>query len=195
MRLNALHIGLAFLLGCILTYFLTKKSLWSEGFADASGSTKPVCNSCGTEWPCKDHDGPGATGFPVCPPMPDMSKYVLKSSIPPCASMPNLKDYMLKTECPPAPDLSQYVLKASVPAPQPVLVDTSKCGEKGGDCPPCPRPRCPQVQCPPPTVCPACPPCPRATCPQTVVKCKAEESDNSPVRPFLAPLSHMFGSA
>jgi hypothetical protein len=123
-----------------------------------------------------------------CPPVPDMSKYVLKSSIPPCPTCPDLSNYMLKTECPPVPDLSQYVLKSSIPKPQPIIVDTSLDGGKCGECPPCPRPRCPEIKCPPPAVCPACPPCPRASCPQTTVKCKAEEVDPSPVRPFLAPM-------
>lgn len=121
---------------------------------------------------------------------PDMSKYVLKSSIPPCPSMPDLTNYMLKTECPPVPDMSHYVLKSSVPKQQPIIIDTSADAKaKCGDCPPCPRPRCPQVKCPPPTVCPAAAPCPRAVCPQTTVKCRAEEADVSPVRPFLAPLN------
>jgi len=120
---------------------------------------------------------------------PDMSKYVLKTSIPPCPSTPDLTNYMLKTECPPVPDMSQYVLKSSVPKQQPIIIDTSAdVKAKCGDCPPCPRPRCPEVKCPPPTVCPAAAPCPRAVCPQTTVKCRAEEADVSPVRPFLAPL-------
>lgn len=120
---------------------------------------------------------------------PDMSKYVLKTSIPPCPSMPDLTNYMLKTECPPVPDMSQYVLKSSIPKQQPIIIDTSAdVKAKCGDCPPCPRPRCPEVKCPPPTVCPAAAPCPRAVCPQTTVKCRAEDADVSPVRPFLAPL-------
>ena len=102
---------------------------------------------------------------------------------------PDMSNYMLKTECPPVPDLSQYVLKSSIPPPQPIIIDTSADTEKKcGDCPPCPRPRCPEIKCPPPTVCPACPPCARASCPQTVVKCRAEDSDTQ-VRPFLSPLS------
>jgi len=109
----------------------------------------------------------------------------------------DMSNYMLKTECPPVPDLAQYVLKSSIPPAQPIIIDTSAdMGKKCGDCPPCPRPRCPEIKCPPPTVCPACPPCARASCPQTVVKCKAEDRDDSPVRPFLAPLSGpSFGSS
>jgi hypothetical protein len=125
----------------------------------------------------------------MCPPIPDMSRYVLKSSIPPCPPMPDMSNYMLKTECPPVPDLSQYVLKSSIPKQQPIIVDTSADNQaKCGECPPCPRPRCPEVKCPAPTVCPAPAPCPRAVCPQTTVKCRAEEANTSPVRPFLAPL-------
>jgi hypothetical protein len=134
-----------------------------------------TCNSCGQA---------------TCPAMPDMSKYTLKSSIPPPVNCPDMSQYMLKTQCPPVPDLSQYVLKSSVPTPEPIIVDTSSCNKgECGECPPCPRPRCPDVKCPPPTVCPACPPCQRQTCPQTTVKCKAEETPDTPVRPYLSPLN------
>ena len=109
-------------------------------------------------------------------------------------SCPDLSNYMLKTECPPVPDLSQYVLKSSIPAQQPIIIDTSAdAASKCGECPPCPRPRCPEIKCPPPAVCPTPAPCPRPTCPETVVKCKATEVDNSPVRPFMAPLGFGFG--
>jgi len=122
---------------------------------------------------------------------PDLSKYILKSQVPVCnkVSSPEMTNYMLKTECPPVPDLSKYVLKSSIPKPQPVIIDNSKCKGDAGECPPCPRPRCPVVKCPPPTKCPTPAPCPRAVCPPTVVKCKSEESTQSTVRPFLAPLN------
>ena len=121
---------------------------------------------------------------------PDMSKYVLKTSLPPCPAVPDLTNYMLKTECPPVPDMSQYVLKSSVPKQQPIIIDTSvdskaKCGE----CPPCPRPRCPEVKCAEPAKCAPCAPCARPTCPPPVIKCKAQEISQSTVRPYLAPLS------
>ena len=164
MRLSKIHtLGIAFLLGVLVTYFVLSRS--TEGYQNSSNH--------------------------------DMSKYVLKSSLPPCPTVPDLTNYMLKTECPPVPDMSQYVLKSSVPKQQPIIIDTSVDSKaKCGDCPPCPRPRCPQVKCPPPTVCPAAAPCPRAVCPQTTVKCRAEEADVSPVRPFLAPLSvNGFGQA
>jgi hypothetical protein len=170
MRLsNTQSLLAAFGLGVVVTWVILQKRY--EGFQDAA------CPPMNPNVP----DG--------CPPIPDMSKYVLKTSIPPCPTCPDMSNYMLKTECPPAPDLSQYVLKASIPKPQPIIIDTSKDAQrKCGDCPPCPRPRCPEVKCPPPTVCPACPPCPRQSCPSTTVKCRAEESDPAPVRPFLAPL-------
>jgi len=134
MRLTEMHCMLAFLLGCVVTYVITKRN---EGFQGG----------------------------------PDMSMY------------------MLKTECPPVPDLSQYVLKSSIPKPQPVIIDNSQCKKDAGECPPCPRPRCPEVKCPPPTKCAPPAPCPRPVCPPTVVKCKSEETSQSTVRPFLAPLS------
>lgn len=164
---------LAFLVGCVFMYVVLKMfGGLQEGFA------LPQCADC-----------PGAGNGGDCPPVPDLSQYVLKTSIPPCPAAPDMQNYMLKSECPPVPDLSQYVMKSSVPKQQPIIIDTSEDRKaKCGDCPPCPRPRCPEVRCPPPTVCPAPPPCPRAVCPQTKVKCKSEEVDSSPVRPFLAPL-------
>jgi hypothetical protein len=149
----------------------------------------PTCSACFKQFPC------GCAGSrPMCPPCPpcrepDLSKYVLKSTVPPCPPQPDLSKYMLKTECPPVPDLSNYVLKSSVPKPQPVLLDCSKCNKPSGECPPCPRPRCPEVKCPAPTKCPPPAPCPRQTCPPTVVKCKAEDAPVQQVRPYLAPLS------
>jgi hypothetical protein len=122
---------------------------------------------------------------------PDLSKYILKSQVPSCSKSrgPDMTDYMLKTECPPVPDLSKYILKSSIPKPQPVIIDNSKCKAETGECPPCPRPRCPIVKCPPPTKCPTPAPCPRPVCPETVVKCKSEELVQPTVRPFLAPLN------
>ena len=129
MRLQSTQsIGLAFLLGCALMYVLLQRFPRSrEGFEDNSRC------SCGAALPPSN-----------CPPVPDLSKYVLKTSIPPCAPKPDMDNYMLKSECPPTPDLSQYVLKTSIPKQQPIIIDTSeerkaKCGE----CPPCPRPPCP----------------------------------------------------
>lgn len=160
----------------------------TEGFEDS-----PVCSRCG-ERPCK----------PTCPPVapcprvqePDLSKYVLKSQIPAPRPNPDLSNYMLKTECPPVPDLSKYVLKSSIPKPQPVIIDNSMCKKDAGECPPCPRPRCPVVKCPAPTVCPKPADCPRQVCPPTVVKCKSEEAVAQNVRPYLSPISMTgFGKA
>ncbi len=186
MRLSGNYMILAaFVLGCAVTYVLCNAQ--KEGF-QAGGNMGPSCSDCGGKWPCPDH-GNGAGAKPICPPMPDMSKYVLKSSVPPCPGCPDMRNYMLKSECPPVPDMSQYVLKSSIPKQQPIIIDTSAdVKAKCGDCPPCPRPRCPEVKCPPPAVCPACPPCPRAKCPETVAKCRAEATASSPIRPFLAPL-------
>jgi hypothetical protein len=170
-------------LGVVIGYVLSN-SMKSEGFQSAANAatTDHTCNNCGYT-------------MPSCPPMPDMAKYVLKTSVPPCAQCPDMSSYMLKTECPSAPDLSQYVLKSSVPKPEPVIIDSSACKKDCGSCPPCPRPRCPEVKCPPPVSCPACPPCPRAKCPEKTIKCKAEDRDSNTVRPYLTPLSSMFGSS
>lgn len=63
---------------------------------------------------------------PPCPRMcPDMSKYVLKTSIPPCPEPKVDRDvYMLKSKCK-QPDMSKYVLKSSLPS------------YKAPPCPPC----------------------------------------------------------
>ena len=187
----------------------------NEGFSDARpcnkcnlpkpmcGCKKPKdsCNSCG-----KPKNTCGCPSVSKCAPVapcprvmePDLSKYILKSQIPTCnrAQTPEMTNYMLKTECPPVPDLSKYILKSSIPKPQPVIIDNSKCKAESGECPPCPRPRCPVVKCPAPTKCPPPAPCPRPVCPPTVVKCKSEESTQPTVRPFLAPLNMAgFGSS
>lgn len=166
-----------------------------EGFQSGS----PVCGKCQTSYPCgcQKPELKCPTTAP-CPPCrePDMSKYILKSQVPPCPTGPDLSQYMLKTECPPVPDLSKYVLKSSIPRPQPVIIDNSSCKKDAGECPPCPRPRCPEVKCPPPTKCAPPAPCPRPVCPPTVVKCKSEEQAVPTVRPFLAPLNQqIFGAS
>jgi len=180
-----------------------------EGFEDSPGSK---CNRCGAPRPCgcvkkpADTCGSGSsssscpTPAPVapCPRTiePDLSKYVLKSSIPPPRQMPDLSNYMLKSECPPTVDLSKYVLRSSIPKPQPVIIDNSSCKKDAGECPRCPVARCPIVKCPPPVKCDPPPPCMRAVCPKTVVKCKSEEQTQDTIRPFLAPLNmNGFGSA
>jgi hypothetical protein len=127
---------------------------------------------------------PGTPATSPCP-MPDPTKYVLKSTVPPCPPMPDMSRYMLKTECPAQPDMSKYVLKSSVPKCPPCISTCSKpC--KIGECPPCPRPRCPTPNCPDPKPCPACPPVQVAPCPEPRVQCKAAYEPQSTVRPMLA---------
>ena len=163
---------LIFAVGLLIGIYVPKW-IQSEGFQDADDNPRrSICPAC-----------------PECK-QPNMSKYVLKSSIPPCPAVPDMSNYILKSECPPVPDLSNYVLKSSVPKQQPVVLDCSKCQKPKGECPPCPRARCPDIKCPEPTKCPQCAPCPRQSCPPAVVKCKAENVvDDSLVRPYLAPLS------
>ena len=183
---------LIFGVGMGMGKYLGGSSLGAEGFTASSLSGVPICAECEKQADsCKCT--PKGMARLICPPCrdPDMSKYVLKSSIPPCPSCPDMTNYMLKTECPPVPDLSKYVLKSSVPTPQPVIMDCSKCAKPKGECPPCPRPRCPEVRCAEPTKCPPPAPCPRLTCPQPVVKCRTEEPVQNSIRPFLAPLSTM----
>jgi len=118
-------------------------------------------------------------------PVPDPTKYVLKSTVPPCPPMPDMTRYMLKTECPAQPDMSKYVLKSSVPKCPPCIAGCTKpC--KIGECPPCPRPRCPVTKCPDPKPCPACPPVQVAACPEPNVQCKAQYEPSNQVRPMLA---------
>jgi len=180
-----LLLGVGIGAGFMRTVFARK-----EGFQSGSGA----CNICGGNRPCGCRGiGPsvGGGGFTLGSTvnMPDMTKYVLKSTIPPCPQCPDMSEYMLKSECPPVPDLSKYILKSSIPKPQPIIIDSSACQKQCGECPPCPRPRCPEVKCPPPTKCAPPAPCPRPVCPPTQVKCKAEEAPSSSVRPYLAPLS------
>ena len=162
-----------------------------EGFSQHSD-----CDVCGKPLPCGCDSESSSIVKPApvapCPRTmePDLSKYILKSQVPSTNSLlPDMSNYMLKTECPPVPDLSRYVLKSSIPKPQPVIIDNSNCKKDAGECPPCPRPRCPTVKCPEPTKCPPPAPCPRPVCPPSVVKCKTEEAVNNNVRPFLAPLN------
>ena len=179
LALAVLILGVGFGLG----KYVGGRSL--EGFKNGK------CGECGNSKPCGCVPKNTKTSQLTCPPcqQPDMSKYVLKATVPPCGECPDMSAYMLKTECPPVPDLSKYVLKSSIPRQQPVIIDNSSCTKEAGECPPCPRPRCPEVKCPSPTVCPPQAPCPRPVCPQTTVKCKAEETSDDTVRPFLAPLS------
>ena len=184
LALAVLVLGVGFNLG---RYF-GGRSL--EGFTQEGMSGIPTCSSC-NKTQSKCGCTPKGMARLICPPCkaPDLSKYVLKSSIPPCPVLPELSNYMLKTECPPVPDLSKYVLKASIPKQQPVIIDNSACTKDAGECPPCPRPRCPTMNCPPQVACPAPAPCPRQVCPTTTVKCKADPKYTDTVRPYLSPLN------
>ena len=193
MTMSVFHVVGIFIVGLAIGLYMNKL-VPMEGFNNYGGN----CDTCGNQSPCGcQKPRPSRPICPACPDckQPDMSRYVLKSSIPPCPAVPDMSNYILKSECPPVPDLSNYVLKSSIPKQKPVILDCSKCQKPKGECPPCPRPRCPDVTCPPPTKCPACAPCPRPSCPPAVVKCKAEEllpdgDSGSLVRPYLSPLSY-----
>lgn len=181
--MSSIHMLGIFIIGLAIGLYISRRN---EGFENYGR-----CDSCGKESPCNCQKPSPRPICPACPDckQPDMNKYVLKSTIPPCQAVPDMSNYILKSECPPVPDLSNYVLKSSIPKQNPVILDCSKCQKPSGECPPCPRPRCPEVKCPPQVKCPACAPCPRQTCPAPVVKCKAETEYDSVVRPYLAPLS------
>jgi hypothetical protein len=193
-KLNgAILLVVTLLIGGVIGFTIARGGVLAEGFATSGPA--PLCTKCNKgSGAC----GCGAASRLICPPCPspDLSKYVLKSSVPPCPTVPDLSNYMLKTECPPVPDLSKYVLKSSIPRQQPVIIDNSSCKDGAGACPPCPRPRCPEVKCPPAPACPTCAPCPRPVCPPQQVKCTATDTTQSTVRPFLAPLNFAtFGGA
>lgn len=199
---GVLLIGIA--IGIVLVYAVrslnakTVKTINTiDGFASGDGD----CDRCKKARPCGCPPVPAAAapccgrpkpcgcppnGLPNCPacPLPDPSKWVLKSTVPACPPLPDMSKYMLKTECPPLPDMSKYVLKSSVPKCPPCISTCSKpC--KIGECPPCPRPRCPVVKCPEPKACPACPVASCAPCPEPNIQCKADYQ-NYNVRPMLA---------
>lgn len=200
MKFTPIHVFLIGLVALFLGGAATAGFMYRVGGAEgllvrvggAEGFRSPACCLCGSTSRCGCRKSACASKSQE----PDLSKYILKSQVPPPRPLPDMSNYMRKTECPPVPDLSKYVLKSSIPKPQPVIIDNSSCRKDAGECPPCPRPRCPMVKCPPPTVCPKPADCPRQVCPKTVVKCKSEEENNSVVRPFLAPLNMSgFGSA
>jgi hypothetical protein len=182
MKLGIIHLIIILMIGVGLGMVIKRKQY--EGF-DNSGSV-PNCTSCGKQSPC---GCPAPKPVCVCAPCKevDMSKYVLKSTVPPCPDI-DLTQYVKKTDIPPCPNLDNYVLKSSVPKQSPVILDCSKCNKPKGECPPCPRPRCPPANCPIPKPCPVPAPCPRPICPPAVVKCKAE-NPVSDIKPFMAPLN------
>jgi hypothetical protein len=180
------------LVGIILGYLLSQTKI-GEAFVDV---TQVDCNVCRKPRKhCRCPLGPG--GEPPIPdqntcPQVDWSKYVLKASIPPCPPQPDLSKYMLKSECPAPPDMSKYILKSAVP-PCPPCISTCNKPCKIGECPPCPRPRCPVVQCPEPKACPPCAAVEPPRCPEPKVSCKANYEPDEPwlVRPLLSSISNL----
>ena len=190
---GALVVGL--IIGAVLMHF-QMKAKGAEHFVDVTQTDCEVCQR-------KPRDccasGCGGCRRPVgdpddhrrCPSI-DWSKYVLRASVPPCPPQPDMSKYMLKTECPAPPDMSKYILKSAVP-PCPPCISTCNKPCKIGECPPCPRPRCPTVECPPPKECPPCAPVEPPRCPEPKVTCKADYKPEEPwmVRPLLASISPM----
>ena len=165
----------------------------TEAFIDITQTTCSSCSrprrECGCERKEKDCSK-DANGKCIKCPQVDWSKYVLKASIPPCPAQPDMSRYMLKSECPAPPDMSRYILKSAVPSCPPCISTCNKpC--KIGDCPPCPRPRCPVVTCPEPKACAPCAPVEPPRCPEPSVSCKANYEPDDPwlVRPLLASIS------
>lgn len=177
-------------IGILLTLVATALLKRKEGFVDVSQSTCTVCRRR-RPCPCDNPDSCDREDRNKCPQI-DWSKYVLKASIPPCPPQPDMGRYMLKTECPAPPDMSQYILKSAVP-PCPPCISTCNKPCKIGECPPCPRPRCPVVQCPEQKPCPPCAPVEPPRCPEPKVTCKTRYEPEEPwlVRPMLATISGM----
>ena len=162
-----------------------------EGFVNV---TERNCNVCKNPVPSCNcvPNRPPAPPCDRCPKI-DWSKYILKASIPPCLPQPDMSRYMLKSDCPAPPDMSRYILKSAVP-PCPPCISTCNKPCKIGECPPCPRPRCPVVTCPEPKSCAPCAVVEPPRCPDPKVSCKADyQPDNEPwmVRPLLASISGM----
>jgi hypothetical protein len=185
-KVNIIVLILGAILAVIVGFSIGKRNRRVEQFANHE-----VCDRCNHPRPCPcPQPKPERPVCPPCPncPEPDPSKWVLKATVPPCPPMPDMSKYMLKTECPPLPDMSKYVLKSSVPKCPPCISTCSKpC--KIGECPPCPRSRCATVNCPEPKACPACPAAMCAPCPEPSIKCKANYEPSTPVRPMLASTS------
>ena len=186
-------------LGLIIGSLLGGKG-FTERFVDVTQEDCTVCRrsrrDCCSSGGCGGCNGPSSGGHDdrdrnKCPSI-DWSKYVLKASIPPCPPQPDMSRYMLKTECPAPPDLSKYVLKSAVP-PCPPCISTCNKPCKIGECPPCPRPRCPVVECPKPKECAPCAAVEPPRCPEPHVTCKADYKPEEPwmVRPLLASISPM----
>lgn len=100
----------------------TTQATTSPSSAPKSCPSKATPQACPKSVYCP----PCPKGPAPCPRMcPDMSKYVMKTSIPPCPEPKVDRDiYMLKSDCK-QPDMSKYVLKSSLPS------------YKAPPCPPC----------------------------------------------------------
>lgn len=192
MKVDAVYILLGVFVVLCIGFYLGKRRAVVERFENFESCDVCRQSPCGCQRSPMNSAGLSA-GLPAgrpCPPCkePDPSKWVLKATVPPCPPMPDMSKYMLKTECPPQPDMSKYVLKSSVPKCPPCISTCSKpC--KIGECPPCPRPRCPVVKCPEPKACPACPASVCEPCPEPNIKCNASYEPGTPVRPMLASTS------
>ena len=96
----------------------------------------------------------------------DISKYVLKSSVPPC---PDVSKYATKNMIQACPDISKYILKSEIPSCE--KIDKSKYILKS-EVPACPKcPICP--------VCPTCPPIPKQPKCKTINQYKISEHPDS----------------
>ena len=187
---------IVFVLGILIGIVLNRVSLFGsrelpgiEGFVNVTERDCNVCRKPVMDCQCLP-ERPPQPSCDKCPKI-DWSKYILKASIPPCPPQPDMSRYMLKSECPAPPDMSRYILKSAVP-PCPPCISTCNKPCKIGECPPCPRPRCPVVQCPEPKACPPCAPVEPPRCPEPKVSCKANyEPETEPwmVRPLLASIS------
>ena len=208
-NLFAIYAGIL-VLGIILGFLLRRSGY--EGFVSVSETSCTVCQR--KPCACSKPDATAVNGCTTCRKTPcgcgsasasasvDMSKYILKASVPPCASLPDLSNYMLKSECPAPPDMTKYILKSAVPACPPCISTCNKpC--KIGECPPCPRTRCPVVQCPDQKPCPPCatvepPRCPPSDSNQGAgSSCRASSQQLSAgsgdwlVRPLLSTIHDM----
>jgi hypothetical protein len=190
MKNLAMYIGFL-VIGLVVGYIVALRTKFgAEGFVDVTQSTCLTCGRPPTGCGCPNGPGRGPDQR-QCPQI-DWSKYILKATVPPCPPLPDMSKYMLKSECPAPPDMSKYILKSAVP-PCPPCISTCNKPCKIGECPPCPVVRCPVVECPEPKACPPCAPVEPPRCPEPAVTCKADYRPDEPwmVRPLLASISPM----
>jgi hypothetical protein len=190
MKNLAMYIGFL-VIGLVVGYIVALRTrLNGEGFVDVTQSTCLTCGRLPTGCGCSNGPSRGPDQR-QCPQI-DWSKYILKATVPPCPPLPDMSKYMLKSECPAPPDMSKYILKSAVP-PCPPCISTCNKPCKIGECPPCPVVRCPVVECPEPKACPPCAPVEPPRCPEPAVTCKADYAPDAPwmVRPLLASISPM----